>query len=211
MGHKQIATTKRYVHAKTQAKQQEDAKRCKANDDRRARKQAEDDELQDRLYRQIGQLQVELDWLKKKSASMSVEAKRTAVEPGHLKLTLARQCELLGLCRASWYYRPAPVVSLEDERLMRAIDEQYTATPFYGSRPMAVALRERGHAVGRRRVRRLVRLNSPATSRLTASSTAPCARRGTCKRRAANQRIRKSTGIATGVGQVERRVVGCEL
>lgn len=33
---------------------------------RRARHQAEDDELKDRLYRQIGQLQVELDWLKKK-------------------------------------------------------------------------------------------------------------------------------------------------
>lgn len=32
--------------------------------DRRSRKQAEDDELKDRLYRQIGQLQVELDWLK---------------------------------------------------------------------------------------------------------------------------------------------------
>ena len=34
--------------------------------DRRARKQAEDDELKARLYQQIGQLQVELDWLKKK-------------------------------------------------------------------------------------------------------------------------------------------------
>lgn len=89
---------------------------------------------------------------------MSVEAKRAAVEPGHSKLTLARQCELLGLCRASWYYHPAPVVSLEDERLMRALDEQYTATPFYGSRRMAVALRSLGHAAGRRRVRRLMRL-----------------------------------------------------
>lgn len=34
--------------------------------DRRARNQAEDEELKARLYQQIGQLQVELDWLKKK-------------------------------------------------------------------------------------------------------------------------------------------------
>jgi putative transposase len=34
--------------------------------DRRGRRQADDQELQARLYQQIGQLQVELDWLKKK-------------------------------------------------------------------------------------------------------------------------------------------------
>ena len=89
---------------------------------------------------------------------MGVDAKRAAVEPGHGALPIARQCELLGLARASWYYRPSRVVSLEDERLMRALDEQYTATPFYGSRRMAVVLRAQGHAAGRRRVRRLMRL-----------------------------------------------------
>jgi transposase-like protein len=35
-------------------------------DNKRGRKGEEDTELTDRLYRQIGQLQVELDWLKKK-------------------------------------------------------------------------------------------------------------------------------------------------
>lgn len=35
-------------------------------DNKRGRKSEEDTELTDRLYRQIGQLQVELDWLKKK-------------------------------------------------------------------------------------------------------------------------------------------------
>ena len=89
---------------------------------------------------------------------MGVEAQRAAIEPGHPVLSIARQCDLLGLARATWYYRPSPVVSLADERLMRSLDEQYTATPFYGSRRMAVALRERGHAAGRRRVRRLMRL-----------------------------------------------------
>jgi putative transposase len=89
---------------------------------------------------------------------MSVEAKRAAIEPGHPALSIARQCELLELARASWYYRPAPVVSLAEERLMRALDEQYTATPFYGSRRMAVELGRQGHGIGRRRARRLMRL-----------------------------------------------------
>jgi putative transposase len=41
---------------------------------------------------------------------------------------------------------------------MRCIDEQYTHTPFYGSRRMMVALGERGYVVNRKRVQRLMRL-----------------------------------------------------
>ena len=41
---------------------------------------------------------------------------------------------------------------------MRALDEQYTATPFYGSRRMQVALGQAGHAVNRKHVQRLMRL-----------------------------------------------------
>jgi len=39
---------------------------------------------------------------------------------------------------------------------MRRIDEQYTRTPFYGSRRMAVSLRGQGLAVNRKRVQRLM-------------------------------------------------------
>jgi putative transposase len=35
--------------------------------DRRSKKEKDDEELRSELYRQIGQLKVELDWLKKKS------------------------------------------------------------------------------------------------------------------------------------------------
>ena len=41
---------------------------------------------------------------------------------------------------------------------MRLIDEQYLATPFYGSRKMVEALARQGHAVNRKRVQRLMRL-----------------------------------------------------
>ena len=41
---------------------------------------------------------------------------------------------------------------------MRLIDEQYTRTPFYGSRKMTVMLNGLGHGVNRKRVQRLMRL-----------------------------------------------------
>lgn len=40
---------------------------------------------------------------------------------------------------------------------MRALDEIYTATPFYGSRRMQVALARRGLVVNRKRIQRLMR------------------------------------------------------
>jgi putative transposase len=63
---------------------------------------------------------------------------------------------LLGLSRASLYYEPAPE-SPEGLRLMRLIDEEYTAHPFYGSRRMTARLIARGEPVNRKRVRRLMR------------------------------------------------------
>ncbi len=70
---------------------------------------------------------------------------------------MARQCELLGLARSSWYYRPV-ATSPETVELLRLLDEQYTRTPFYGVRRMTAWLRSRGHPVNVKRVRRLLRL-----------------------------------------------------
>ena len=72
-------------------------------------------------------------------------------------MSVRRQCELLGLSRSSLYYGPAGEAS-EDLRLMRLIDEQYTARPFYGSRRMTIWLNERGEGVNRKRVQRLMRV-----------------------------------------------------
>jgi putative transposase len=54
------------------------------------------------------------------------------------------------------YYRPVETPAA-DLRLMRLIDELYTARPFYGSRRMAAELARRGEVVNRKRVRRLLR------------------------------------------------------
>jgi putative transposase len=85
-----------------------------------------------RLYQKIGQLEVELDWLKKNLRSCTAE-KRTMIEPKHRKISVRRQCELLALPRASLYYVRRPE-SDEDLRLMREIDELHLLYPFFGSR-----------------------------------------------------------------------------
>lgn len=77
------------------------------------------------------------------------------IEPDHASLSVSRQCELLGLPRASYYYEPRPE-SEENLAIMRLIDEQYTETPFYGARRMAAWLETRGIGADRKRVRRLM-------------------------------------------------------
>lgn len=79
------------------------------------------------------------------------------IEPDHPTLSVVRQCELLGLSRSSWYYKPQEVASVDLE-LMRRIDEQYTLTPFYGIRRMKVALHEQGYQVNPKRIQRLMGL-----------------------------------------------------
>jgi len=88
---------------------------------------------------------------------MSVAEKRGCIDPAHPRLSIIRQCELIGLPRAS-YYRPASegetAANLE---LMRLIDEEYTRHPFYGSRKMRTYLRRLGYPANRKRVQRLMR------------------------------------------------------
>ncbi len=71
------------------------------------------------------------------------------------EIPLCRQAELLGISRSSLYYEPAP--DEYNTRLMNLIDEQYTKTPFYGSRKLAKWLGRNGHPVSRKRVQGLMR------------------------------------------------------
>jgi putative transposase len=77
------------------------------------------------------------------------------IDPQDSTLSISAQCRLLEIPRASFYYRPTGV-SAQDLTLMRLLDEQYLATPFYGSRRMRHYLRLLGFPVGRKRVQRLM-------------------------------------------------------
>ena len=78
------------------------------------------------------------------------------VDRDHQRLSISRQCRMLGLARSTWYQHPKgeKVVNLD---LMRRIDEQFLETPFYGSRQMQRHLNNQDIVVGRARVRRLMR------------------------------------------------------
>lgn len=76
------------------------------------------------------------------------------------ELSVARQCELAAVARATVYRHWLPAREndrAEDLALCRLIDEEYTNRPFYGSRRMVVYLRGVGHVVNRKRVQRLMR------------------------------------------------------
>jgi putative transposase len=86
---------------------------------------------------------------------------RALVERGHREISVRRQCELLGVSRSGLYYEPVSE-SEENLRLMRLLDEQFTRTPFYGSRKMTEWLAMEGYEVNRKRVSRLMELQGIA-------------------------------------------------
>lgn len=92
----------------------------------------------------------------KKNLDLTIEQKRKAIEHGHKKITICRQCELLELNRSSLYYRVKDETEY-NERLMRLIDKQYIETPFYGIDKMTKWLGLNKHHVNHKRVRRLMR------------------------------------------------------
>lgn len=72
-------------------------------------------------------------------------------------MSVREQCRLLGVPRSTVYYEPCDSPA-SDLAVMRRLDEQYTATPFYGVERMTACLHRDGMRIGHNRVRRLLRL-----------------------------------------------------
>ena len=66
---------------------------------------------------------------------MSRCQRRAMIDRGHPRLSLVRQCALLGISRSSLYYETTGA-GAQDLELMALMDQQYLKTPFYGSRRM---------------------------------------------------------------------------
>lgn len=76
----------------------------------------------------------------------------------HNSISITRQCHLLGLNRSSLYTKPIGETE-ENLSLMRMIDKVYTATPYFGSRKIAVVLSKKlERPINRKRVQRLMRV-----------------------------------------------------
>ena len=80
------------------------------------------------------------------------------IDPANKEISIERQCGLVGLSRAGYYYEPKGE-SPENLAIMRWIDEKYTDHPFYGVLRMTEWLRrDKKYAVNPKRVRRLMKL-----------------------------------------------------
>lgn len=79
------------------------------------------------------------------------------VEKNHPKLSMRKQCELLGVARSTVDYQPTPE-NPEDIRIKRLLDEIYMIDPCLGSRRLVTVLeRDHGVTVNRKRLQRLRR------------------------------------------------------
>ena len=77
------------------------------------------------------------------------------IETSQPFLSIRRQCDLVGLNRATFYHQPGGETAL-NLALMRVIDEEYTRTPFYSYRKMTARLQQLGYGINRKRVARLM-------------------------------------------------------
>ena len=72
------------------------------------------------------------------------------------KLSMRRQCELLGVSRSSVYYQ-GKGESPQNLRLMRLLDERHLQHPTHGVLQMQDFLCSQGYQANHKRVRRLLR------------------------------------------------------
>ena len=82
------------------------------------------------------------------------------VQKDHPRLSVAAQCWLLSISRFRFYHRLAGE-TFENLALMHIIDRQFMETPFFKVRQMTSHLRNEGHAVNPKRVRRMMQLMGP--------------------------------------------------
>ena len=74
------------------------------------------------------------------------------------RLPVARQCEILGIPRSTYYYEPKKPEGFteEEEAAMKEIDIIHTKSPCYGARKISALLRKKGYDFGRRHTKRLM-------------------------------------------------------
>jgi len=82
--------------------------------------------------------------------------KTAMIDSSHKYLSLRKQCALLNLSRSTLYYQRSDETP-ENIEFMRLLDEEYTRHPFKGVLRMVEYLKDLGHEVNHKRVRRLLR------------------------------------------------------
>ncbi len=105
----------------------------------------------DELAKALGKTTVERDWAVKKLVSLDLLNKKSLVDSKLTTISMTSQCKLLGISRATLYYKPRPMQE-KDIKILHAMDEIYTDNPEYGYRLIHQQLKEDGYTIGNNRV-----------------------------------------------------------
>ena len=109
--------------------------------------------------KKVGQLTMQVDWLKKNLKKLSDLTTRVNLVRNlstTKELPVSTGAKLLGINRTSVYYEVLPV-SQEELECKSVIDHLHTDNPTWGARQMSAQLKLRGYQVGRRKAGRYMR------------------------------------------------------
>lgn len=118
------------------------------------------DELErqnDQLAKTLGKVTVERDWAVGKLSSLDLLSKKSLIDTQAQELSLSKQCNILGISRASLYYKPKPM-STYNLQILNAIDQIYTDNSEYGYRYIHKELIDNGFTIGKNRVLKYMRM-----------------------------------------------------
>ena len=102
---------------------------------------SKDDEIEE-LQKQLGKSVVEKEWLTKKLKSSDLSDKKRMIDSEHKVVSIAKQCELLGLNRSSLYY--TPIANSKKEDILSKISDVFEQYPIYGGLKVHQQLLEEG-------------------------------------------------------------------
>lgn len=106
--------------------------------------------------KKVGQLTMQVDWLKKNLKKFVDLTTRVSLVQNLLttkEIPASIGAKLLDINRTSIYYKGSPV-SDEELACKKIIDHLHTDNPTWGARQMSAQLKNRGHHVGRRKAHR---------------------------------------------------------
>ena len=119
-------------------------------------KLAEERKEKEQYAKKVGQLTMQVDWLKKNLRKYLDRTTKQSILQNLLttkELPLSTAAVLLDLNRTSIYYTPVGV-SEEELACKKIIDRLHTDNPAWGARQMSAQLKRRGYHIGRKRARR---------------------------------------------------------
>ncbi|NWK57570.1 IS3 family transposase [Verrucomicrobiaceae bacterium N1E253] len=99
--------------------------------------------------------------------------RKAMIETRHPKLSIRKQCKMLGVNRNRLTPKQ-PKTNREDLEVMKALDSIYTECPFYGQRKLRMELHDLGFKIGRKRVRRLMKIMGIEALVPKPSTSKPC-------------------------------------